>query len=194
MKQLFRISMALILTLTILPCSRVSAQGHVSGTLWSASEVLDALRASRIAGAALDVFEFEPEVSPGLLELENVVLTPHLGSATRETREAMGLLAVSALRSFLLDGVVPPRIALRQPRRKRKKAQREQLREFSSVRWLNIGEVHNTASIDRLIDLLRLRCGGSSHHCGRTGRGNDRCRLLFVDRSDLLNITRRLRN
>jgi glyoxylate reductase len=47
-----------------------------------------------IAGAALDVFEREPEVHPGLLSLENVVLTPHLGSATRETRLAMAELAV----------------------------------------------------------------------------------------------------
>jgi glyoxylate reductase len=48
-----------------------------------------------IAGAALDVYEHEPEVHPGLLGLENVVLAPHLGSATRETRTAMADLAVS---------------------------------------------------------------------------------------------------
>jgi len=49
-----------------------------------------ALVEGRIAGAALDVFEHEPEVPAELLELENVVLAPHLGSATRDTREAMG--------------------------------------------------------------------------------------------------------
>ena len=48
-----------------------------------------------IAGAALDVYEHEPEVFTGLLALENVVLAPHLGSATRETRTAMADLAVS---------------------------------------------------------------------------------------------------
>ena len=80
------------------------------GTIVDEAALVDALRSGRIAGAALDVFEFEPSVNPGLLELENVVLTPHLGSATRETREAMGLLAVSALRSFLIDGVVPPNV------------------------------------------------------------------------------------
>lgn len=69
--------------------------------------LVEALQSGTIAGAALDVFEFEPSVSEELLAFENVVLTPHLGSATRETREAMGLLAVSGLRSFLLDGVVP---------------------------------------------------------------------------------------
>jgi glyoxylate reductase len=47
-----------------------------------------------IAGAALDVYEREPQVHPALLELENVVLAPHLGSATRETRTAMAELAV----------------------------------------------------------------------------------------------------
>ncbi|MQA11342.1 MAG: D-glycerate dehydrogenase [Pseudonocardiaceae bacterium] len=52
-----------------------------------------ALRDGRIAGAALDVFEREPEVDAGLLDLENVVLVPHLGSATTETRTEMALLA-----------------------------------------------------------------------------------------------------
>src|SRR5206468_12390621 len=53
-----------------------------------------ALKENLIAGAALDVFEKEPTVHPGLLPLENVVLVPHLGSATRETRTAMADLAV----------------------------------------------------------------------------------------------------
>jgi len=52
-----------------------------------------ALREGVIAAAGLDVFEREPEVHPDLLELENVVLIPHLGSATVETRTAMGVLA-----------------------------------------------------------------------------------------------------
>jgi glyoxylate reductase len=52
-----------------------------------------ALREGTIASAGLDVFEREPEVDPGLLELENVVLVPHLGSATLETRAAMAELA-----------------------------------------------------------------------------------------------------
>jgi glyoxylate reductase len=66
-----------------------------------------ALRGGEIAGAALDVFEHEPEVHEGLLGLENVVLVPHLGSATVETREAMGMLCVEALRAVLLDGRRP---------------------------------------------------------------------------------------
>ncbi|OLT23827.1 D-glycerate dehydrogenase [Ornithinimicrobium sp. CNJ-824] len=52
-----------------------------------------ALRGGTIAGAGLDVYEHEPRVHPGLLELENVVLLPHLGSATVETRTQMALLA-----------------------------------------------------------------------------------------------------
>jgi glyoxylate reductase len=66
-----------------------------------------ALADKRIAGAALDVFEREPEVTEELLALENVVLTPHLGSATLETREAMGMLCVQALRAVLLENRVP---------------------------------------------------------------------------------------
>ncbi len=61
-----------------------------------------ALGEGRIAGAGLDVYENEPEVEPGLLGLENVVLSPHLGSATIETRTAMAELAarnaIAALR------------------------------------------------------------------------------------------------
>jgi glyoxylate reductase len=69
--------------------------------------LVEALRAGVIAGAALDVFEREPEVEEGLLSLENVVLTPHLGSATRDTRIAMGMLCVEALRAVLLEGRRP---------------------------------------------------------------------------------------
>jgi glyoxylate reductase len=54
-----------------------------------------ALKERLIAGAALDVYEKEPEVNPALLSLENVLLIPHLASATTETRTAMADLAVS---------------------------------------------------------------------------------------------------
>jgi glyoxylate reductase len=66
-----------------------------------------ALRSGSIAGAALDVYEHEPTVTEELLTFENVVLTPHLGSATRATREEMGLLAVHALTEVLLEGRRP---------------------------------------------------------------------------------------
>jgi lactate dehydrogenase-like 2-hydroxyacid dehydrogenase len=64
------------------------------------------LRERLIAGAALDVFEREPEVHANLLDLDNVVLAPHLGSATRETRTAMADLAVSNVLA-VLDGSQP---------------------------------------------------------------------------------------
>jgi glyoxylate reductase len=54
-----------------------------------------ALAGGLIAGAALDVYEQEPSVHPDLLRLENVLLVPHLGSGTTETRTAMADLAVS---------------------------------------------------------------------------------------------------
>ena len=77
------------------------------GQIVDESALVAALRDGKIAGAALDVYEHEPDVSPALLALENVVLTPHIASATRDTREAMGLLAVAALRAVLLEGRMP---------------------------------------------------------------------------------------
>jgi lactate dehydrogenase-like 2-hydroxyacid dehydrogenase len=77
------------------------------GPVVDESALGEALRNGVIAGAALDVYEREPEVEEGLLELENVVLTPHLGSATRDTPVAMGILCVEALRAVLLEGRRP---------------------------------------------------------------------------------------
>jgi glyoxylate reductase len=65
-----------------------------------------ALRDGRLAGAALDVYEREPVVHPDLLPLENVLLIPHLASATTETRTAMADLAVSNALA-VLDGQPP---------------------------------------------------------------------------------------
>jgi glyoxylate reductase len=66
-----------------------------------------ALREGEIAGAALDVFEHEPAVPAALLEHEKVVLAPHLASATRETREQMGMLCADALEAVLVEGRLP---------------------------------------------------------------------------------------
>lgn len=77
--------------------------------------LVDALVAGTIAGAGLDVYEHEPAVHEGLLPLENVVLAPHLGSATRDTRVGMGMLCVQALRAVLLEGVVPPNAVVPPP-------------------------------------------------------------------------------
>jgi glyoxylate reductase len=69
--------------------------------------LVDALEAGTIAGAGLDVFENEPDLAPGLRELHNVVLVPHIGSATVETRYKMAELAVKNLLAGL-SGQVPP--------------------------------------------------------------------------------------
>jgi len=63
------------------------------GPIIDEAALVDALKAGKIAGAGLDVYENEPETHPGLVDLDNVVLLPHLGSATIETRTAMGVLA-----------------------------------------------------------------------------------------------------
>jgi glyoxylate reductase len=77
------------------------------GQVVDEAALVDALVGGRIAGAALDVYEDEPEVSARLLELENVVLSPHLGSSTHAAREAMGMLCADALEAVLLRDELP---------------------------------------------------------------------------------------
>jgi len=77
------------------------------GDIVDETALVDALKRRVIAGAALDVFEREPHVTPDLLTMENVVLLPHLGSATQETRVAMGLRALENLKAFFAG--LPPR-------------------------------------------------------------------------------------
>ena len=67
----------------------------------------EALHEGRIAGAGLDVFDGEPAINPALLDAPNTVLLPHLGSATMETREAMGMRVIDNLQAFF-DGAEPP--------------------------------------------------------------------------------------
>ncbi len=81
------------------------------GDIVDEAALVEALEAKRIAGAGLDVFEGEPQVSPGLLKRENVVLLPHLGSATVETRVAMGLRVVENAKAFFAGEEPPDRVA-----------------------------------------------------------------------------------
>jgi len=68
--------------------------------------LIQALKDGTIAAAGLDVYEFEPKVSEELLTLENIVLLPHLGSASRETRVAMGMRVIDNVTAFF-DGKAP---------------------------------------------------------------------------------------
>jgi lactate dehydrogenase-like 2-hydroxyacid dehydrogenase len=72
--------------------------------------LVDALRSGVIAGAGLDVYEREPVVAEALLAMENVVLLPHLGSATMATRTAMGMRVLENLRAFFAGEPLPDRV------------------------------------------------------------------------------------
>jgi lactate dehydrogenase-like 2-hydroxyacid dehydrogenase len=74
------------------------------GTVVDEPALVSALQERRIAGAALDVFADEPRVPEALFALDNVVLTPHIASATTETRAAMGQLVLDNLASWFRDG------------------------------------------------------------------------------------------
>jgi lactate dehydrogenase-like 2-hydroxyacid dehydrogenase len=77
------------------------------GSVVDEAALLAALQAGTIAGAALDVFENEPHVPEALRALDNVVLVPHIGSATVATRQAMANLAFENLRAFFAGGTPP---------------------------------------------------------------------------------------
>ena len=77
------------------------------GPIVDEAALLRALKAKRIAGAGLDVFEHEPKVDAALRKMPNVVLAPHLGSATVEVREEMANIVVDNILA-LIDGKVPP--------------------------------------------------------------------------------------
>jgi len=70
------------------------------GDVVDEAALVEALKSGQIAGAGLDVYENEPQITPALLTMENVTLLPHLGTAVLETRTAMGLMAVANLTAF----------------------------------------------------------------------------------------------
>ena len=75
------------------------------------SALIAALESRTIRGAGLDVYEAEPQVPDALRPMENVVLLPHLGSATEETRTAMGMKVVDNITAFFEGRDPPDRVA-----------------------------------------------------------------------------------
>ncbi len=85
------------------------------GSIVDERALAEALRTGPLAGAGLDVFEHEPEVPDALRQLDQVVLLPHLGSATVETRVAMGEAVLANIRAFLQGDRLPHLVAHRPP-------------------------------------------------------------------------------
>lgn len=81
------------------------------GTIVDEAALAEALAAGWIGAAGLDVYEREPAIEPALLALENAVLLPHLGSATRDTRVAMGMRVARNLAAFFSRGAPPDALA-----------------------------------------------------------------------------------
>ena len=79
------------------------------GSIVDEAALATALKKGTIKGAAIDVFENEPEITPELKELENIILTPHIASATEETRQAMSKLAAENIIEAL-EGRTPPNL------------------------------------------------------------------------------------
>ena len=91
--------------------SRVAAAFLLLAAWTGIVGVAEALEAGLIAGAGLDVFEHEPAVDPRLLASRNVVLLPHMGSATFEARTDMGEKVIANILAFLEGGELPDRVA-----------------------------------------------------------------------------------
>jgi lactate dehydrogenase-like 2-hydroxyacid dehydrogenase len=80
------------------------------GSVLDEALVLQYLKEKRIAGAGLDVFEREPNANPEFFALQNVVIYPHVASATHETRYAMGMVQVENLRAYFAGKPVLTRV------------------------------------------------------------------------------------
>jgi glyoxylate reductase len=81
------------------------------GPIVDEAALVNALERGTIAGAGLDVYEQEPSLQTGLAEVPNVVLLPHLGSATLETRVRMGLICLENIAAVLSGTPAPNRVA-----------------------------------------------------------------------------------
>ncbi|MFV9568695.1 phosphoglycerate dehydrogenase [Thermoanaerobacter mathranii] len=83
------------------------------GGIINENALYNALKNKKIAGAALDVFEIEPPIDSKLLELDNIILTPHCGASTKDATDRMGIMAVEGLIS-VLEGMEPKYLYKRQ--------------------------------------------------------------------------------
>jgi glyoxylate reductase len=90
------------------------------GPIVKEDDLVESLRSGHLGGAGLDVFENEPNIHPELIGMENVILTPHIASATVEAREEMCQMAVDGLLSTL-SGTIPPNIVNKEMWEKRRK-------------------------------------------------------------------------
>lgn len=90
------------------------------GAVVDEHDLVDALRSGQLAGAGLDVFDNEPNIDPELVGMENVILTPHIASATHEAREAMAVLAVNGILKTL-SSELPENIVNKEVWEKRRK-------------------------------------------------------------------------
>jgi lactate dehydrogenase-like 2-hydroxyacid dehydrogenase len=96
-------------TISLLPSGAIVVNAARGGLVVD-EDLIAALNSGRIAAAGLDVFEGEPALNPGYLSLKNTFLLPHIGSATIETRTAMGMLALDNI-DAVLDGRPAPTLA-----------------------------------------------------------------------------------
>lgn len=90
------------------------------GAVVNEHDLVEALKSGHLAGAALDVFDNEPNISAELLSLPNVITTPHIASATHEARDKMGEMAVSAILDCL-EGKIPESLVDKEVWEKRRK-------------------------------------------------------------------------
>jgi len=81
------------------------------GNIVDDEALIAALKSGKLFAAGLDVFDGEPDIHPGYRELDNAFLLPHLGSATRQTRDAMGFRALDNLDAFFAGKTPPDKVA-----------------------------------------------------------------------------------
>ncbi len=81
------------------------------GAIVDEDALIAALRSGKLAAAGLDVYKNEPDIHPGFAELDNIFLLPHVGSATKETRDAMGFRALDNLDAFFAGREPGDRVA-----------------------------------------------------------------------------------